>query len=172
MIKKTLQCVSVLTFIGSAISLLTVIVSSMTLETQDMYSPQAIAVIIYALITWFLFVTAIKMWKTEELDKVGWTFGLALLLSVFLFVSGCVGFYEGIKLSSEIQAPAQKIKLPVYKADYFTETEQAREYSCSAICSEFPEAARYFVYVSGRDDGNVCECYSSDDILLRMVPMD
>ncbi len=171
MIKLTLRCVSVLTFIASAISTILVFASATAMQDSYPYSKEGLTVILYVVITWFLFVTALKMWKTEELDNKSYVrYAFTFLLTVFLLSSAYTGWIQSSNMTVEVLEPSQKI--PVYTADYFTEEEQERENRCVDICNKVPDASRYFVYVSGRDDGNVCECYSSNDILLRMVPMD
>ena len=170
MLKQTLKCVSALTFIASGISALLVFVSIMAMEDSYPYSKEGLTVIVYCLITWFLFVTALKMWKTEELgNKLYIRYAISMILTAFLLSSAYTGWVQSTNTLEE--APLEQGILP-YKADWLGEEAQEREIRCAEICSEVPESTFYHVYVSGREDGNVCECYSSDGDLLRMVPMD
>lgn len=175
MIKITLRCVSVLTFLASLVALFTVLVDAYIYYAfPDVSEYIGIALVVYVLVTWFLLVTALKMWKAEELDIKSYAqFALALLLTAFLLSSAYTGWIQGTNTLDENYVEDSDVEVPTpYKADYFSEEELAREARCFDICSEVSGSTSYHVYVSGRDDGDVCECYSSNDDLLRMVPMD
>lgn len=172
MIKQTLRCVSVILFLASLVSILTVIVDVYVYYAYpDVSEYLGIAVIVYVLVSIFLITTALNMWKGEKIGTGLYSKAIiGLLLSLWLLNAAYVGLNQGSDQVELTFTPGEPLNdIPLDTTKYL---DQALELQCRDICNSVPDATQYFVYVSGRDDGNVCECYSSNDSLLRMVPMD